>query len=276
MGEGEDEDRRVGCPLPRPSDQRPLTRTKSRSRSGKERPASLWGSFPRPSHSRRAPPPSLWSPLWDIIGLNTRDSRSSLPRPLPTVLCPPAPPWQPLWTPHPPTTSLGWLGAGAPTQLLLCLPGSVPCPASLKSLEPLDFNSGPTRGCYLWGPPALTPRIYSVPLPTASQNGLMFLCKLHPLSAPSRFLPSPPLALPPLTTAPWVEGTSPVVQWQTPSSNNTREDSTHGHHKMVNAEIRLIIFFAEEDEKALDNQQKQDLEVTVIQIISSLLQNWRK
>ena len=26
--------------------------------------------------------------------------------------------------------------------------------------------------------------------------------------------------------------------------NNTREDSTHGHHQMVNTEIRLIIFFA--------------------------------
>ena len=30
---------------------------------------------------------------------------------------------------------------------------------------------------------------------------------------------------------------------QTPSSNNTREDSTHGHHQMVNTQIRLIIFF---------------------------------
>ena len=26
--------------------------------------------------------------------------------------------------------------------------------------------------------------------------------------------------------------------------NNTREDSTHGHHQMVNTEIRLIIFYA--------------------------------
>ena len=31
---------------------------------------------------------------------------------------------------------------------------------------------------------------------------------------------------------------------QTPSSNNTREDSTYGRHQMVNNEIRLIIFFA--------------------------------
>ena len=28
---------------------------------------------------------------------------------------------------------------------------------------------------------------------------------------------------------------------------NTREDSTHGHHQMVNTEIRLIIFFAARD-----------------------------
>ena len=36
-----------------------------------------------------------------------------------------------------------------------------------------------------------------------------------------------------------------------PSSNNTREDSTHGHHQMVNTEIRLIIFFAAKDGEAL-------------------------
>ena len=31
--------------------------------------------------------------------------------------------------------------------------------------------------------------------------------------------------------------------------NNTREDSTHGHHQMVNTEIRRIIFFAAKMEK---------------------------
>ena len=36
---------------------------------------------------------------------------------------------------------------------------------------------------------------------------------------------------------------------QTPSSNNTREDSTHGHQQMVNTKIRLIIFFAAKLEK---------------------------
>ena len=41
-------------------------------------------------------------------------------------------------------------------------------------------------------------------------------------------------------------------------SNNTREDSTHGHRQMVNTEIRLIIFFAAKVGEALYTQQKQD------------------
>ena len=59
----------------------------------------------------------------------------------------------------------------------------------------------------------------------------------------------------------------------TPSSNNTRDDSTHGHHQMVNAEIRLIILFAAKEGEALYSQQKQDWELTVAQIINSLLPN---
>ena len=42
---------------------------------------------------------------------------------------------------------------------------------------------------------------------------------------------------------------------------------------MVNIEIRLIIFFAAKDGEALYSQQKQDLELTVAQIINSLLPN---
>ena len=38
-------------------------------------------------------------------------------------------------------------------------------------------------------------------------------------------------------------------------------------------EIRLIIFFAAKDGEALYNQQKQDRELTVAQIMSSLLPN---
>ena len=45
--------------------------------------------------------------------------------------------------------------------------------------------------------------------------------------------------------------------WQTPSSNNTREDATHGPHQMANTKIRLIIFFAAKDGEALYTQQRQ-------------------
>ena len=48
---------------------------------------------------------------------------------------------------------------------------------------------------------------------------------------------------------------------------------THGHHEMVNAKIRLIIFFAAKDGEALYSQQKQDQELTVAQIMNSLLPN---
>ena len=57
------------------------------------------------------------------------------------------------------------------------------------------------------------------------------------------------------------------------SSNNTRENSTHGNHQMVNTEIRLIIFFVAKDGEALYSQQKQDQELTVAQILNSLLPN---
>ena len=42
----------------------------------------------------------------------------------------------------------------------------------------------------------------------------------------------------------------------------TQENSIHGHHQMVNTEIRLIIFFAAKDGEALYSQQKQDPELT--------------
>ena len=60
---------------------------------------------------------------------------------------------------------------------------------------------------------------------------------------------------------------------QIPSSNNARDDSTHVHHQMINTKIRLIIFFTAKDGEALNTQQKQDLELAVAHIISSLLQN---
>ena len=49
---------------------------------------------------------------------------------------------------------------------------------------------------------------------------------------------------------------------------------------MVNIEVRLIMFFAAKDGEALYSQQKQDQELTVAQIMNSLLPNsdlkWRK
>ena len=60
--------------------------------------------------------------------------------------------------------------------------------------------------------------------------------------------------------------------WQTPSSNNTREDYTRTSPD-GNTEIRLITFFAAKDGEALYSQQKQDRELTVAQIMNSLLPN---
>ena len=47
----------------------------------------------------------------------------------------------------------------------------------------------------------------------------------------------------------------------------------HGHHQMVNTEIRLIIFPVAEDGEALWSQKKEDLELIVAHIISFLEQN---
>ena len=68
------------------------------------------------------------------------------------------------------------------------------------------------------------------------------------------------------------------------SFNNTRQDSTDGHYQMVNTEIKLTIFFAAKDGEALYSQKKKkrkkDQELTVAQIMNSLLpnsnSNWRK
>ena len=60
----------------------------------------------------------------------------------------------------------------------------------------------------------------------------------------------------------------------------TQEKTTHGHHQMVNTEIRLTILFVAKGGEALYSQQKQDWELTVAQIMNSLLSNsdlnWRK
>ena len=45
------------------------------------------------------------------------------------------------------------------------------------------------------------------------------------------------------------------------------------HHQIVNTKIRLITFFAAKDGEALYSQQKQDWELTMAQIMNSLLPN---
>ena len=50
--------------------------------------------------------------------------------------------------------------------------------------------------------------------------------------------------------------------------NNTRGNVTHGHHQIVNTEIKLITVFVAKDGEAVYSQQKRDLVLTVAQIIS--------
>ena len=51
------------------------------------------------------------------------------------------------------------------------------------------------------------------------------------------------------------------------------QETTCGHYQKFNTEIRLIIFFATKEREALFSQQKQDQELTMAQIMSSLLEN---
>ena len=56
--------------------------------------------------------------------------------------------------------------------------------------------------------------------------------------------------------------------------STTQEKTLHiRHQEMVNTKIRLIILFASEDRETLYSQQKQEQELTVAQIMNSLLPN---
>ena len=50
-------------------------------------------------------------------------------------------------------------------------------------------------------------------------------------------------------------------------------NSTYGNNLLANTKVGLIIFFAAKDVEALYSQQKQDQELTVAQVMSSLLAN---
>ena len=53
----------------------------------------------------------------------------------------------------------------------------------------------------------------------------------------------------------------------------TQKKTTYGHHYMPNTKIISTIFFAAKDGEALYSQEKQDQELTVAQIMNSLLAN---
>ena len=66
---------------------------------------------------------------------------------------------------------------------------------------------------------------------------------------------------------PWTRGISSGLPLMTLGNS-----SIHGHHQLVNTEIRLTTFFAAKDGEALYSQQKQDWELTVAQIMNSICQ----
>ena len=51
------------------------------------------------------------------------------------------------------------------------------------------------------------------------------------------------------------------------------DDYIHGYHQIINIKTRLIMFFADKDGEAQYSQQKQDQDLTVAQIMNSLLPN---
>ena len=54
---------------------------------------------------------------------------------------------------------------------------------------------------------------------------------------------------------------------QIPFFNNTRDDFIHGRYRVVNIKIKLITFLVAKGGEVVYSQQKQDLELTVAQII---------
>ena len=67
---------------------------------------------------------------------------------------------------------------------------------------------------------------------------------------------------------------SSILAWRIPwTQEPDRLQSTGPQRVEYDTEIRLIIFFAAKDGEALYSQQKQDWDLTVAQIMNSLLPN---
>ena len=60
---------------------------------------------------------------------------------------------------------------------------------------------------------------------------------------------------------------------ETQSFNLARDNTTHGHHQMVNNESRLIIFFAAEDEQYYEDPQDL-LELTLKRDVIFIIGDW--
>ena len=75
---------------------------------------------------------------------------------------------------------------------------------------------------------------------------------------------------------PFCQENALVIANQLPTTQATalfaRVHEQHGHHQMVNTEIKLVILFAAQDGAVPYYQKKQDQELTVAQIMNSLLQ----
>ena len=63
-------------------------------------------------------------------------------------------------------------------------------------------------------------------------------------------------------------GKYPFLQLKTLHQMNKQSLPLSGKYEILSTKIRLIIFFAVKDGEALHSQQKQDLELTVAQIIN--------
>ena len=76
---------------------------------------------------------------------------------------------------------------------------------------------------------------------------------------------------------PFCQENALVIANQLPTTQATalfaRVHEQHGHHQMVNTEIKLVILFAAQDGAVPYYQKKQDQELTVALINSSFLQN---
>ena len=75
---------------------------------------------------------------------------------------------------------------------------------------------------------------------------------------------------------PFCQENALVIANQLPTTQATalfaRVHEQHGHHQMVNTEIKLVILFAAQDGAVPYYQKKQDQELTVAQIMNSSLQ----